>query len=94
MNLCNSFSLYLDDPEGDTVEACNDTEFYVSQPYADPLNLDLFDETLLRETEQRAKADPTYLPIAEWQRRFAADTLDSLNPGRLATRSGGLAKGR
>jgi catechol 2,3-dioxygenase len=77
VNHCNSFSLYFGDPEGNTVEAYFDTEFHVSQPHADPLNLNQSDEALLSETERRAKSDPTYLPVEEWRRRFVAAALDA-----------------
>lgn len=72
LNHGNALSVYLLDPEGNTVEIYVDMPFYVAQPHGDPLDLSLDDETLMRETEAACRRDPTFMPLAEWQARFAA----------------------
>ncbi len=72
LNHGNALSVYLLDPEGNTVEIYFDTPFYVSQPHGDPLDLSRSDEDILRETESICRADPTFLPIAQWEANFQA----------------------
>jgi catechol 2,3-dioxygenase len=71
LNHGNALSVYFADPEGNTVEIYLDMPFYIAQPHGDPLDLSKDDETLLRETEAICRSDPTFMPIAEWQSRFA-----------------------
>ncbi|MBO9649494.1 MAG: VOC family protein [Variovorax sp.] len=72
LNHGNALSVYMLDPEGNTVEVYVDMPFYVAQPHGDPLDLTKDDETLMRETEAICRRDPTFMPIAEWQARFQA----------------------
>lgn len=77
VNHCNSFSLYFADPEGNTVETYFDTPYYVAQPHADPLNLELSDADLLHETETRCRADPTFMLANTWRKNFLASNGDA-----------------
>lgn len=70
LNHANAISIYCLDPEDNTVEVYIDTPWYVTQPHGDPLDLDRPDAEIWAETERIAKADPTYLPLAEWSARF------------------------
>lgn len=72
LNHGNALSIYLKDPEGNTVEIYVDMPFYVSQPHGDPLDLSKDDETLMRETEAICRSDPTFMPLAQWQAQFQA----------------------
>jgi len=72
LNHGNALSMYMRDPEGNTVEVYVDMPFYVAQPHGDPLDLDKDDETLMRETEAICRADPTFMPLDQWQARFQA----------------------
>jgi catechol 2,3-dioxygenase len=72
LNHGNALSVYLLDPEGNTVEIYLDTPFYVSQPHGDPLDLSRSDEDIMRETESSCRADPTFLPVAQWEANFQA----------------------
>lgn len=47
----NSWSVYFDDPEGNTVEVYLDTPFRMAQPFALPLDLDQSDDDIWRGTE-------------------------------------------
>ncbi len=70
LNHANAISIYCKDPEDNTLEVYVDTPWYVTQPHGDPLDLDQPDATIWAETERIAKADPTFMPLAEWSARF------------------------
>lgn len=70
LNHGNSLSIYLSDVEDNTVEVYLDTPWYVAQPHGDPLDLTRPDEEIWAETERICRADPTFMPVEEWQRRF------------------------
>lgn len=70
LNHGNALSVYMLDPEGNTVEIYVDTPFYIAQPHGDPLDLSKDDETLMRETEEACRKDPTFMPLAQWQAQF------------------------
>jgi catechol 2,3-dioxygenase len=72
MNHGNALSIYFSDIEGNTVEVYLDTPWYVAQPHGDPLDLEKPDAELWAETEAICRADPTFLPVEDWQRRFNA----------------------
>ncbi|MBT2322410.1 VOC family protein [Variovorax paradoxus] len=72
LNHGNALSVYMLDPEGNTVEIYIDTPFYVSQPHGDPLDLSKDDETLMRETEAICRSDPSFMTLAQWQAQFQA----------------------
>ncbi len=72
-----SLSIYFSDPEGNTVEAYLDTAFYIAQPHADPLNLELSDVDIESENERRCRADPTFMYARKWQANFLAGDSDA-----------------
>lgn len=53
MNHGNSWSLYFNDPEGNRVEVYMETPWYVAQPFADDLDLNLSDAQIHQVTEAR-----------------------------------------
>lgn len=72
LNHANAISIYCLDPEENTLEVYLDTPWYVKQPHGDPIDLDKLDAEIWAETERIAKADPTFVPLAEWAARFEA----------------------
>lgn len=72
LNHGNSWSLYFEDPECNTVEIYLDTPWYVAQPFADDLDLGMTDEQIYRLTEERVRALAGSCPAAEWSMRMAA----------------------
>ncbi len=74
LNHGNALSVYMGDPEDNTVEVYLDTPYYIAQPHGDALDLDKTDEALWRETEATCRADPSFMPVEEWQRRFVRGT--------------------
>jgi catechol 2,3-dioxygenase len=77
LNHGNALSVYFADPEGNTVEIYVDMPYYISQPHGDPLDLSKDDATLLRETELICKKDPSFMPIAQWEKQFAATQVST-----------------
>jgi catechol 2,3-dioxygenase len=70
LNHGNAISVYMLDPEGNTVEVYLDTPFYVAQPHGDPLDLSKSDEEIFRETEEICRKDPTFQLLEDWQAEF------------------------
>ena len=73
----NAWSLYTSDPDGNGVEIYMDTEWYVAQPHARPLDLSASDAEIRHVTEQAVLADPTHTTRAAWQASLAAKLADS-----------------
>ena len=67
-----AWSVYFPDPEGNMVEIYLDTPWYIRQPHADPLNLDLPSEEIEWLTKARCESDPTFMPAAQWQKNMKA----------------------
>ncbi len=70
MNHGNALSIYFSDLEGNTVEVYLDTPWYVPQPHGDPLDLEKPDSEIWAETEAICRADPGFMPVADWMARF------------------------
>lgn len=66
----NAWSLYFDDPEGNTVEIYLDTPFHTAQPHADKLDLEMTDDRILRATEAACAADSTFTRVENWNARM------------------------
>ena len=71
LNHGNALSIYFSDIEDNTVEVYLDTPWYVSQPHGDPLDLDEPDDKIWADTERICRADPTFMTVEDWQRKFA-----------------------
>ena len=76
----NSFSLYCNDPEGNTIELSRESAWYTPAPSAWPLDLSLSDEEILRVSEARCHSVPGFMMRADWKARARAQLLDA---GRL-----------
>ena len=63
----NAWSIYFRDPEGNRIELYTSSDWYVGQPFGDPLDLTLSADEIRSRTAQRVKADPTSMPIAQWE---------------------------
>ena len=64
------WSLYFPDPEGNTIECFVSTPWHVRQPVADPLDLSLSDDEILRSTEAAYGPAPDFQPIESWREAF------------------------
>lgn len=67
-----AWSIYFPDPEGNRLEFFTDTEWYVRQPCADPIDFSQSAEEIYRITESFNKAHPDFEPMQNWRDRFAA----------------------
>jgi catechol 2,3-dioxygenase len=80
VNHGNSYSLYFEDPEGNSIEVSYESEWYVPAPSAWPLDLSLDDATLEKQTEAKCRAWPGFMLRDEWKAKSRADLSAS---GRL-----------
>lgn len=72
MNHGNAWSIYCFDPEGNRLELYAGSPWYIAQPCAEPLDLDEAEGVIMAKTEAMVRADPTFVPKEEWDRRQAA----------------------
>jgi catechol 2,3-dioxygenase len=72
LNHGNAWAIYIRDIEGNPVELYVDTPWYTPQPFGEPLDLSLDNATILAQTEQMCRSRPGFEPVADWQRRTAA----------------------
>ena len=56
------------DPEGNRIEVFVNSPWYVEQPVADPLDLDLSDAEIARKTELDYQTYPGFQPRSQWQK--------------------------
>lgn len=74
----NAWSVYFRDPEGNRLEVFVDTDWYVSQPLREPIDLDQPEAEIRRITEILCRKQPGFKPIGEWRaeiaRKIAAQT--------------------
>jgi catechol 2,3-dioxygenase len=73
-----AWSLYFRDPEGNRIELFVDSPWYVEQPRVDPLDLDASDEAIRARTRAAIETHPSFRPIEEWRRDFAAKLKQKL----------------
>ena len=65
-----AWSLYFKDPEGNRVEIFVDSPWYVEQPISDPLDLNLTDDEISRQTEQVYRGYPGFQPRTKWKEKL------------------------
>mgnify|MGYP006283781735 CR=1 FL=1 len=63
----NAWSIYFRDPEGNRIELYTSSDWYVGQPFGDPLDLTQSAEEIRRLTAERVRADSTSMPVEQWQ---------------------------
>jgi len=61
----NAWSIYFDDPEGNQVEVYVHTPWYIPQPHIHPIDLDMSDDEIMRETEAHCRASEVFKTQAE-----------------------------
>ncbi|HEX7969587.1 MAG TPA: VOC family protein [Stellaceae bacterium] len=67
----NAWSVYFRDPEGNRIEVFTDTEWHITQPVSEPIDLDRPAEEIRRETEAFCRARAGFRPMAEWRAEIA-----------------------
>jgi len=73
INHGNAWSVYFEDPEGNTIEIYLDTPWYIGQPHGDALDLALSNDEIFRLTEAMCRKDPHFMPVREWEDRMRRD---------------------
>lgn len=76
----NSFSLYCDDPEGNTLEISFESEWYIPAPLAWPLEFDMSDAELMASVEKTCRENGGFMMREEWKSRARGELIRS---GRL-----------
>ena len=77
----NAYSLYFRDPEENRIEIYIDTPWHVAQPHHVKLDLARPDDEIVSATEERVRADPTFMPAEDYA-RHQRDALGAGDPGR------------
>lgn len=77
INHGNSWSAYFRDPDHNMVEVYMDTGWYVPQPFADDLALELPDAEIRRITDEKAKTVPGALPQDIWAQKISAQLAET-----------------
>jgi len=67
----NAWSVYFRDPEGNRIEVFTDTDWHVTQPVREPIDLERPEDEIRRETEAFCRARPGFRPMAEWRAEIA-----------------------
>lgn len=67
----NAWALYVQDPEDNRVELFVDTDWYISQPCSEPLDLDRPADEIRQATEDFCRSMPGFKPIDEWRAEIA-----------------------
>ena len=71
INHGNSWSLYFNDPDKNTIEIYMDTGWYVPQPFADLLPLEQSDADIRRITADRVAEVAGSMPQEQWSAQIA-----------------------
>lgn len=67
----NAWSVYFRDPEGNRIEIFCDTEWYITQPCIEPLDIALPADELRRRSDAFCRAAPGFRPVAEFRAEVA-----------------------
>ena len=62
----NSWSIYFRDPEGNRIEVFADSDWYISQPFKEPLDLSRPETEIREHTRAYCATRAGFKPIAEW----------------------------
>jgi catechol-2,3-dioxygenase len=76
INHGNAWSIYCFDPEQNRVELYAGSPWYVSQPFAEPLDLSEGTDTILAKTEALVMKDPSYRSAETWSQVMATRLRD------------------
>ena len=64
-----AWSVYAHDPEGNNLEFFVDSDWYITQPFLEPLDFSQSDEEILAETKARCEASEGFEPFSDWRAR-------------------------
>lgn len=66
----NSWALYFQDPEGNTIETYVHTPWHVDQPYGKPIDFSLSDAEIYARTEGEVLDNPSFMTAEAYQARL------------------------
>ena len=73
INHGNAWSVYFDDPEGNTIEIYLDTPWYISQPHGNLLALGMTNDAIFKLTEEMCRKDEHFMPVDQWQEKMRGE---------------------
>ena len=65
------WSVYANDPEGNLLEFYKMTDWYVHQPFIEPIDFAKTDDEIIAETKRLCETCSDFEPLADWQSRLA-----------------------
>lgn len=75
-----AWSIYAHDPEGNNLEFFVDSDWYITQPFLIPLDLNKTDEEIIAETRAMCEAKEGFEPYVDWRQRIAARMTPFMAP--------------
>ena len=73
-----AWSIYFRDPEGNRVEGFAETPWYVTQPFASPIDYSKPEDIIYAETLRLCETLPGFRPLKDWKREAASHLKDQL----------------
>lgn len=73
-----AWCIYFHDPEGNRLEFFTDTEWYVKQPCADPIDFSMSEEEIYRHTEALNRTHENFQPLKQWREKFSRGLEEKL----------------
>lgn len=66
-----AWSVYFPDPDGNIIECFVDSDWYIKQPFFEPLDLDRSDADIRRATEALCQRSEGFRPYSDWRAEIA-----------------------
>ncbi len=73
----NSWSIYFHDPEGNRLEVFADTDWYIDQPFKEPLDLTRPEDEIRAHTRDYCATRAGFRPIEQWRAEMRALMQDA-----------------
>ncbi len=71
VNHGTAWSIYFPDPEGNPIEVFVNSEWYVTQPVFEELNLSLDNALILESTRKLCESGEGFRPASEWKKQIS-----------------------
>lgn len=79
-----AWSIYAHDPEGNNLEFYVDTDWYISQPFLVPLELDKSDDEIIATTKAMCEESEGFQPYETWRNNIARKMTPFVAPKKTA----------
>jgi len=80
-----AWSVYAHDPEGNNLEFYVDSDWYISQPFLIPLELDKPDDEIIAQTKAMCETSEGFQPYEQWRNDIARQMAQFVVPNKSAT---------